>query len=233
MINIAMGLDCVFAHSGGSPQAYKDLSAYGVTDIDGLYDSGAVFYRDANRSKTMGVEHSLMTTGKRLSDKVQKLQSAGTRMALKDGYTAPFAFNDRDTQPTGGTSAEKVTTKYGSYQPFFRYNQSAGTYQRFEYGAKHMDNETGEQISFKNVLVLSVKSSVIKGDSSGRRQFSDVGSGEGLYATDGVAVPIKWSKASASAPLKLTCADGSALKLNPGKTFISYVNGIENAVTGN
>ena len=233
MINIAMGLDCVFAHSGGSPQAYKDLSAYGVTDIDGLYDSGAVFYRDANRSKTMGVEHSLMTTGKRLSDKVQKLQSAGTRMALKDGYTAPFAFNDRDTQPTGGTSAEKVTTKYGSYQPFFRYNQSAGTYQRFEYGAKHMDNETGEQLSFKNVLVLSVKSSVIKGDSSGRRQFSDVGSGEGLYATDGVAVPIKWSKASASAPLKLTCADGSALKLNPGKTFISYVNGIENAVTGN
>ena len=81
--------------------------------------------------------------------------------------------------------------------------------------------------------MLSVKSSVIKGAAAGRRQFSDVGSGSGLYATDGVSVPIKCSMSSAAAPLKLTYDDGTELKLIPGKTFLSYVNGMENATVGN
>ena len=233
MINIAMGLDCVFVHSGGSPQAYSDLSAYSVTDIDGLYDGDAVFYRDSGRANSMGYEHALMTTGSRLSSKLDKLAAQGTRVSLDSGYAVPFAFNEADTAPTGGSAAAKVTTKYGSYQPFFRYDEASGNYQRYQYGAKHIDNNTGEQLSFKNVVVLSVKSSVIKGDAAGRRQFSDVGSGSGLYATDGVSVPIKWSKASAAAPLKLTYEDGTELKLNPGKTFLSYVNGMENATVGN
>ncbi len=233
MINIAMGLDCVFVHSGGSPQAYSDLSAYSVTDIDGLYDGGAVFYRDSGRANSMGYEHALMTTGSRLSSKLDKLAAQGTRVSLDSGYAVPFAFNEADTAPAGGSAAAKVTTKYGSYQPFFRYDEASGNYQRYQYGAKHIDNNTGEQLSFKNVVVLSVKSSVIKGDAAGRRQFSDVGSGSGLYATDGVSVPIKWSKASAAAPLKLTYEDGTELKLNPGKTFLSYVNGMENATVGN
>ena len=233
MINISMGLDCVFVHSGGSPQAYSDLSAYSVTDIDGLYDGGAVFYRDSGRASNMGYEHALMSTGSRLSSKLDKLAAQGTRVSLDSGYAVPFAFNEEDTAPAGGSAAAKVTTKYGSYQPFFRYDEASGNYQRYQYGAKHIDNNTGEQLSFKNVVVLSVKSWVIKGDAAGRRQFSDVGSGSGLYVTDGVSVPVKWSKASAAAPLKLTHEDGTELKLNPGKTFISYVNGMENVTVGN
>ncbi|MBR5520174.1 MAG: DUF3048 domain-containing protein [Clostridia bacterium] len=232
MVNIAMGLDCVFVHSGGSPQAYTDLKKYGVTDIDGLYDGGVVFYRDSGRAASMGYEHSLMTTGTRLSTQLQKFENSGKRMTLKDGYTAPFAFYDFNTTPVGATSAAKVTTKYGSYQPFFRYDATSGNYLRYQYGARHVDNNGGEQLSFKNVVVLSVTSSVISGDSAGRRQFNDVGSGSGIYATNGVSIPIRWSKASATAPLVLTTEDGSVLRLNPGKTFISYVNGMGNIVVG-
>ncbi|MBE6952795.1 MAG: DUF3048 domain-containing protein [Ruminococcaceae bacterium] len=233
MINLAMGLDCVFVHSGGSPQAYTDLKKYGVTDIDGLYDPGIVFYRDSLRESSMGYEHALMTTGTRLENQLNKFASSGKRVTLKDGYTAPFAFYDASTVPNGATAAAKVTTKYGSYQPFFRYDEASGNYQRYQYGARHIDNNGGEQLSFKNVIVLSVPSHVISGDTAGRRQFSDVGSGIGIYATNGVSIPIQWSKASASAPLVLTTASGETLKLNPGKTFISYVNGENNIVVGN
>lgn len=233
MVHIALGLDCVFAHSGGSPQAYQDISTYSLSHIDGLYDNGSVYYRDAGRQQSMGIEHSLMTNGTRLQSKLQKMESSGTRMTLKSGYTAPLAFNERDVQPTNGTPAQKITTKYGSYQPFFRYDASAATYQRYEYGAKHIDQATGEQLTFKNVVVLSVPSSVISGDSAGRRQFSDVGSGTGIYATDGVSVQIRWTKSSATSPLKLMNADGTELKLNPGKTFFSYVNGMGQIVVGN
>ena len=233
MINIAMGLDCVFVHSGGSPQAYTDLKNYGVTDIDGLYDAGVVFYRDSLRASSMGYEHALMTTGTRLENQLNKFEASGKRMTLKDGYTTPFAFYDAGTTPAGATAAAKVTTKYGSYQPFFRYDEASGNYLRYQYGARHVDNNGGEQLSFKNVVVLSVPSHVIAGDTAGRRQFNDVGSGIGIYATNGVSIPIQWSKANASAPLVLTTAGGEKLKLNPGKTFISYVNGENNIVVGN
>ncbi len=233
MINLAMGLDCVFVHAGGSPQAYTDLKNYGVLDIDGVYDAGIVFYRDSLRASSMGYEHALMTTGTRLENQLNKFTSSGKRMTLKDGYTTPFAFYEANTNPVGATEAAKVTTKYGSYQPFFRYDEASGNYLRYQYGARHIDNNGGEQLSFKNVVVLSVTSHVISGDTAGRRQFNDVGSGTGIYATNGVSIPIKWSKANASAPLVLTTAGGETLKLNPGKTFISYVNGESNIVVGN
>lgn len=232
MINLAMGLDCIFVHAGGSPQAYSDLKNYGMLDIDGVYDAGIVFYRDSLRASSMGYEHSLMTTGTRLENQLNKFSSSGKRMTLKDGYTAPFRFYEASTTPDGATDAAKVTTKYGSYQPFFRYDEASGNYLRYQYGARHIDNNGGEQLSFKNVVVLSVASHVISGDTAGRRQFNDIGSGTGIYATNGVSIPIKWSKANASAPLVLTTAGGEALKLNPGKTFISYVNGENNIVVG-
>ena len=233
MINISMGLDCVFVHSGGSPQAYSDLQAYSVTDIDGLYDAGSVFYRDSARADNMGYEHALMTTGTRIQSKLDQMETQGERLSLDGEYAAPFVFYEQDTVPAGATAAETVTTKYGSYQPSFRYDQATGSYLRYQYGVKHIDNNTGAQLSFKNVVVLSVESSVIKGDTAGRRQFSDVGSGTGVYATNGVSVPVKWSKASASSPLKLMNEDGTELKLNPGKTFIAFVNGMKNVAVEN
>ena len=232
MINISMGLDCVFVHSGGSPQAYDSLKTYGVLDVDGLYDNGTVFYRDANRQARMGLEHSLMTTGAKINRKISNLAKAGKRTTLTDLYRKPFSFNETNTVPNGAKQANKVTTRYGGYQPSFVYNASTGKYYRYQYGSAHVDGNTGAQLSFKNVVVLSVTSSVIPGDTSGRRQFNDVGTGTGIYATDGVYVPITWSKASASAPLKLTYANGTPLKLNPGKTFISYVNGDANIIIG-
>lgn len=224
-LNIAMGLDAFYIHAGGSNEAYSMLSSASYTHIDGISDSGT-FFRVAAVSSNVGYEHSMFTSSSRLTTKLTALKNAGTRTALKSGYETPFSFYDDDTSPAG-TAAVKVTTKYGSYQPYFKYDSGMGLYTRREYNALHIDSLNGKALAFKNVIVLAVPST-LSGDSSGHRNFRDVGSGTGVYVTNGVSVQITWSKASGNAPLKLYAADGSALKINKGKTFVSYVNGTDN-----
>ena len=48
-----------------------------------------------------------------------------------------------------------------------------------------------------------------------------MGSGEGLYATDGKIMNITWKKEADNGVTKYYTADGSQLKMNPGKTFIT------------
>jgi hypothetical protein len=224
-VNIAMGFDAVFVHAGGSTEAIAMLSDYSYTHIDAL-SAGEVFYRDSAVSKAAGYEHSLFTTGQKLEKKGAAMKSSGARLTLKNGYETPFAFYDEDTVP-GSAPAKKVITKYGSYQPYFEYDEAKKLYTRYEYSSVQKDSETNTALTFKNVIVLSVPSAN-SGDSSGHRNFEDVGSGTGIYATNGVSVPIKWSKASETAPLKLFTENGEVLKINRGQTFVSYVNGTAN-----
>ena len=59
-IDIAMGLDAIFVHAGGSDDAYITIKDRDVDNIDGVHGSGETFFRDQWRQKNMGYEHSLM-----------------------------------------------------------------------------------------------------------------------------------------------------------------------------
>jgi len=226
-VNIALGLDAVMFHAGGSPQAYTDISTYLLPHVD--YDA-ITYYYDQNRLNSgYSLEHTLYTTGARLSNAWRSLEASGTRTTIESAYASPFTFYEEDTTPIDGFIGGKIVIKYSSAnQPFFRYDEVSGTYLRWEYGNYHIDENTGNQLAFKNVIALSVTSTVI--DSAGRRQFDDIGTGGGYYLTNGVAIRIKWSKESATAPLVLTYEDGTPLVINTGKTFIAYANGFSNII---
>ena len=57
-IELALGHDALYVHAGGSPEAYQDLKSWKVNNIDGVNGSAsqsAVFWRDQERRKTMGL----------------------------------------------------------------------------------------------------------------------------------------------------------------------------------
>jgi len=227
-VNIAMGFDALYAHAGYSPQAKEDMNKYNTLIADGITDT-VTFYRDQIKFNTPGMyEHSLYTTGARLAAKWERLKNTNTRMELTAAYSKPFNFYTENTLPAGGIAANRINTVYGGNTRYFTYSPAEMVYKRYAQLGAHIDENNNAQLSFKNVIVLSVTSKAIPGDSSGRRDFNDVGSGTGIYATNGVYLNIKWSKASATAPLVLTNEDGSPLQINAGKTFISYVNGTSN-----
>jgi hypothetical protein len=86
-VSLALGHDAVFLHAGGSPGAYTAIKEWGVTALDcvnGPYE-GTLFWRDADRRKTMGLEHSVLTSG----EKILELLPTYSRVELEhdQGYS--------------------------------------------------------------------------------------------------------------------------------------------------
>jgi hypothetical protein len=71
---------------------------------------------------------------------------------------------------------------------------------------------------------------MIAGDSAGRLDITVSTKGKGLYITNGVAIPMLFEKKSMKGPVVYTTADGEILKVNPGQTFINYLDNKKEAV---
>ena len=221
-IDVAASYDAIYVHHGGSPEAYSMLKAGAVYNLDGMSLEGSVFYRDAARRKSMGYEHSSMTTGTKIADKLKK---SGVRMTGKAAGTA-FRFSYNDLVPAGA-AAEKVSVKTGSYTSEYEFLPDYGTYMRTEHGWSSDANGTGK-LDFRNVFVLQMKYSVISGDSKGRLDFNNFSSGKGYYITNGRMQEITWKWASAASRMKFYAADGTELSVNAGKSMIHFVSSLSN-----
>lgn len=221
-ISMAYGMDAIFLHAGGSPQAYTVIKQWGVPALDcvnGPYE-GTLYWRDAERRKNAGLEHSVLTS----SDKIQELfPTYNLRTQHKEGYSYPMSFTE-DAAPANGVQADTITIKFSNYKTgVFRYDSESGLYFVEEYGKPYMDGNTNEQVAVKNVLILSTDASLIKGDSAGRLSVRTTGTGSGKFACGGKIENITWSKESHSSPMKFYNTDGSELQFGIGTTYINVI----------
>lgn len=229
-VSLAAGLDAIFLHAGGSPGAYTAIKGWGVTAMDcvnGPYE-GTLFWRDAARKKTAGLEHSVLTSG----EKILELFPTYSRLRRQheEGWTSPLHFT-QDGTPAGGESAQKLTVRFSNYKTgLFEYDAGTGLYQVSQYGAPYVDGNDQTQVAVRNVLVLRAPVAAIKGDTAGRLDIDLVGSGEGIFLCGGRWVPITWSKKSDTGEMTFSTADGSPLELGVGKSYINIV-GKDYAVT--
>ncbi len=224
-VSLAFGHDAIFLHAGGSPMAYDAIQDWGVTALDcvnGPYE-GTLFWRDPDRRKSMGYEHSVLTAG----EKIGALLPTYKRVSLEHraGYDCGLTFMGPD-ETAAGTKAERVEVTFSSYKTgVFTYDPVLKQYLVEEYGAPYIDGNTGEQVAVKNVLVLYTDISAIKGDDKGRQSVRVTGTGSGCFFCDGVRQEIAWAKKSSDSPMTYTAADGSPLKLGVGRSYINIVGG--------
>lgn len=221
-LELALGHDALYVHAGGSPEAYKDIPAWGVDHMDGVNggSDAKIFWRDAERRKTMDYEHTLVTSG----EKIQEYAAAHFRTEHKEGYICPHTFAE-DGTPTNGAAAAQVTLKFSNYKTgVFDYDATTGRYLASQYGGPYTDGATGEQVAVTNVLVLETSISEIPGDTYGRLTVNLTGKGSGTYFCGGKCVPIQWSKADRNSPFIYTLADGSPLTLGQGKSYVCIIS---------
>ncbi len=224
-VDMAQNHDAIYIHAGGASTAYDAIQSRKINNLDGVnMYTPSTFYRDAARASSMGLEHSLMTSGEGI---VSGISYKKYRTTLKDGFSSPLHFVDYNASPivpTGG-EAKHIIIPYNKYTfPQYIYRPSEGVYSRYQFNGKpHIDGETGEILTFSNILVLCCKHSY-SGDSYGHIGVDTTGSGDGYFFSQGSYAKIRWSKASVDEPFVLTCADGSPLYLNCGKTFINIVD---------
>ncbi|MDD3346323.1 DUF3048 domain-containing protein [Oscillibacter sp.] len=229
-LELALGHDALLVHAGGSPEAYADIPAWGVDNMDGVNggSDAKIFWRDAERRKTAGYEHSLLTSGEKITEYLAKDHF---RTEHKDGYAYTQSFGD-DGTPAGGSTAEHLKVKFSSYKTgTFDYDAASGTYLIGQYGKEYVDGNTGAQVGVTNVLVLETDISVISGDSAGRLKARMTGSGEGTFFCGGQSVPIRWSKADRGSQFLYTLADGTPLTLGRGKSYVCIISPKTGSVT--
>lgn len=219
-VDIANSHGAIYVHAGGSPSAYEEIANTHIDNIDGVNMNSIAeiaFWRDNNRIRQCGYEHSMMTSGLKIKDAVNTLKY-GTEYSSPNAYSfnSEFAINEN------GELAEKITLVHSNYITVeFMYDMQSKRYLKRSFGSPHLDGSNEEQLAFENVLVLFVKESVV--DDEGRLDIDLTGEGKGYYLSGGKAIDINWSRDKKGDLFNLTY-ENTELLLNPGKTHITLFN---------
>jgi hypothetical protein len=176
------------------------------------------FWRDNSDRPNVSSEHTLFTSGERLTELFDKL----SRKVTADDFDNGLRFT-AETAPAGdpaGTVRVPFTSNKSTY---FTYDQEDMLYYMEQYNAPFIDGATGEQLAVTNILILRTSVSVIPGDPEGRRQVALTGSGGGFYIAEGKYIPITWSREAHDAPFRYALSGGGQLELRPGKTYVCII----------
>ena len=215
-LDYVMENDAIYTHFGWSPKAASDISAFKIEKINGILGTdGDTFWRE---EKYKGDWHSAYTSIANIKEKAEK-KGYGTETEHKNGIQYADAFYT----PASANVANKVTMNYSyHYETGYNYNPETGLYEKTINDAPHV-MQNGETLTVKNILVELIYDTAL-GDGTARRNIKTTGSGKGYYITNGVYEEITWEKDSRQGNTVYKHADGSTLKINPGKTIINIVN---------
>lgn len=205
--------DALYVHFGWSPQAQSDISAMGINNINGISEDGTTFWRER---KYAGDYHSAYTSYEKINKSVS---GKGYRTKLEK---TPLKFAEQINPIEGDICAELNIPYAGFYNVTYKYNSETNLYERYINGSHHPIQEDGK-IEAQNIIVLKMKQ-ISLGDTSGRIDISDVGSGEGYYITCGKSVPVTWAKSSRTASTVIKDKNGDEIALNPGQTWVQVVS---------
>jgi len=236
-IRVAMAYDAIFVHKGYSPKQGTQYDKYsaeatfqqtGWDHIDGNGNS-EFFY---NTRPSYAVEHRTFTKPASVIAYAQKKGCVMSRdksldVGLQFDQEAFFVGESASYMKIWFNLSGSASEKWHKYT-VMNYNEDTGLYEARQKHAgysdvsTYVDGNTGEVLSFRNVLVLRTHNETLKNPSSWMK-IDVVGSGEGYFACNGQIVPIKWSRPTESDPYTYTLENGTPITLGVGKTYIAVI----------
>ncbi len=192
----------IFAFSGGAPTIVDAIDAAPVKVIDENTAKAAMF-----RDTTKRAPHNLY-------GHPDALWAFG-------GTPAPppplFEYLAAGKQPAGTPAASVSIAFRGAYAVGYAWDAATGRWLRSTDGRPFMAR-SGEQIAARNVVILPVTYQGGVGREGSEAQL--IGEGDATVLTGGVSIPAHWTRPDKTEPMKLTTAQGAALRLVPGTTWV-------------
>ena len=226
-LDYALESDAIYAHYGWSTYAENDIKTLGVNNINGLTAESA-YWRDKKIAAPHNVFTNIETLYKYASSKGYSDETEDWKLL---NYSADdITFKGPEINKETGEAVEEderivannLNLRYSNYQlTSYSYNSENKYYLRSMDGKAHIDKTTGEQLHYKNIIVMKVKNYSL--DSYGRQDLDTVGSGDGYYITNGYALPITWTKDERDGKTKYKYEDGKIVRVNDGNTFIQII----------
>ena len=217
-IDYALESDSIYAHYGWSPFAENDIKAFGVNNLNGLYDTIPFW-----RVNDYRAPHNVFTS---IAKIYEASDNKGYRKTSNDWKLLNYQVKDYNleekyTEDPNVIVANSISFNYiASQTRSFTYNPENKYYLRNMNNEPHIDATTKEQYHYKNLIIMKVNNFTL--DSYGRQDLDTVGNGDGYYLTNGYAIPIKWSKDARNAKTRYIYND-EEIKINDGNTFIEVV----------
>lgn len=222
----ALEFDAIYMHFGQAAYAVELLNQDYVDNLNGLGDAGDTsFYRTTDRQ----APHNVYTSAAGIDAGIKKL---GYRRDHYDGYAGKFKFCDLDKVVTNenGTPATHMEPKYKINKPWFDYNEQTEKYDRYQYDGPMIDDLTGEQLSYDNVIFQYNK--WVQLDDKDYLAFDCHTGGVFQYFTKGKYVTGLWKRDINNDNYDMSAIryydhDGNELEINNGKTFVCVIQDTE------
>ena len=213
---IVAPLHGLLAFSGGQPGILSLVAESPSQAIS--HDAGAPgMYRVSRRSAPHNVYGSVATW----------LAEADAEHQAPPGQQFAFALRPQQASAVvAGTPATLLDFRLsGQSRPSWTWDAGTGTWLRSE-GSTPATVASGARISAVNVVSVTAGHPPTGYGAQGGAAvptYELVGEGDGVLATGGATVPVRWVKTAQDAPLELFLADGTPALLAPGNTWVELV----------
>ena len=223
--NIACSFDAPVVHCGGSVRGrqggYEDSSATvpNWAHLDATYYEGSYFFRDNDRYKNQGYnwEHCLFSNGELIQAGLEKLE-----INEPTDRSTDFGLQFDENPSLSGAAATEISVVFnGGKTTSFTYDAENKVYNTMQYGYDYIDANSGEIVTFRNILVIYTSQWKRSDGEYPRSYYELFGEGEGLLAIDGKIVAIKWSRESLESNFVFTLVDGTPITLGVGSTYVA------------
>ncbi|MWV47077.1 DUF3048 domain-containing protein [Paenibacillus sp. HJL G12] len=210
LINLGESYGGVLVHAGGSNDAYAILQKQHKEDLDEIGNSGAYFWRDKSRK----APHNLYSSA-------DKLREGADKHGYKKEVNIPaYKFRAESDLPEGeDATGVDITFLLKSYKVSYQYHEASKVYQRSINGKPHVDQNTGQQLTATNVVILGADHKTL--DDVGRLAVDVDKGGEAVLLQRGKILKGRWVRAKGD--VIRFVKDGQEVPLYPGTTYFNIV----------
>lgn len=208
--DIVSPLGGIIAYSGGQSRFVEMMRAAPVYNaIHGQADTAETFFRGSNAP----APHNVLVRAPQVIAQHSDLVAPVQQFAFSDDIASATATKE-------GTPTVGIDLVFGSSStPSWAWSADSERWVRFQTGGAPDTDAQGAQLSAVNVVVLRVPVQVIQSIPTTLL----IGQGEALISTGGRTVSATWSKASMTEPIRILDAQGVAVRLAPGNTWVELV----------
>ncbi len=218
-VEFSQFFDSIFIHYGESHSKGDYLGAddymdnEDVDNIDGMSTSACF-----RRTKDKASPHNAVLEGDELMDVIN---DKDYRTGIDEAAFTKFSFNEK-TGAVSSAACSRITTKFSSRTDShtFTYDSADGLYKN--------RSDFDQEVAFTNIIALFADTEYVDKNnykSSGNTETYcnfKFTSGTGTLATAGTTVDFTWSADNGRLTFKK--ADGTELKLNPGRSWIGIIS---------
>jgi hypothetical protein len=231
--------DALYNHVGGAgvcsdptvderAKALCQIGQYKIKDMDQFGISFPTCYRNPDRlDHPVATEHTMVC----VSDKLFSLAAArGWTNVDASGVAWDKNFVQwkfKDDAPVGDRGASFSATftawkDYAEYAVKWVYDPASNSYKRFNGGAPHMDLETKEQLTAKNIVILfAAETGPV--DEHMHLLYANIGTGTGILYQDGKTIKGTWKKPTRTSRTQFFDTNGKEVSFNRGQIWIEML----------